>query len=551
MNPSVPSLTIDVVSEVVQEDGRNRASAVPDHLPAREFAQSSVVSSNFNRRTGALVSVAIAAIAGSSLVQVDTPPVQYEGKLQLLIEPGAKDGANQSAKTNTAGIATPSIDYDTQIRVLWSPKLLDPVVKQLQKQYPELNYDRLSQRLNISHSEGSRTLEIRYRDSDPQKTQVVLEQISRAYIQYSQECRTSTCRERQFVERQLRSLQQQVMQSQKNLQVFQQQTGLTDPNQLGQQLSARRNGLAQQQQDLGVQLTEVRTRYALLQKQLNPQVSEAAANQLLTQNLRYQQLFSQLRETTEQFATELGQPQPNHSILQSLSQRHKQLSVQAAQAVQQPLADRLAQATANPAAVDYRQVAQLETLREWVMTANQLQVLEINRQAIAEAEALLDRQINQWAVLARHHDELHLELTLATNRLDQYRTKQAELQTITQPTTAWKATASPQVEQATEDVTLVSPHLALSVSLACFALVVWVLTTQRNRSRAAIFSPQELQPVHAEQALLPTTPIPGSQPVWSSSQSRCLQLGVAVLLLKAAMYTDAVRVAPSYLHGDA
>jgi uncharacterized protein involved in exopolysaccharide biosynthesis len=97
-----------------------------------------------------------------------------------------------------------------QIQVLWSPKLLAPVVQQLQTQYTDLNYDTLAQKLDITHRDGDKTLEIRYQDPDPQKVQAVLEKVSHAYLQYSQQCRSNLCRELQFVEQRLPQIQKQV-----------------------------------------------------------------------------------------------------------------------------------------------------------------------------------------------------------------------------------------------------------------------------------------------------------------------------------------------------
>jgi uncharacterized protein involved in exopolysaccharide biosynthesis len=549
MNSSATPFTIDVVSEVVQENQRQQPiSPVPIGYSENESLQSVAFSRISHRKARIVTGAAMVVVAGVSLAQVDRPAAKYEGKLQLVVAPDAKE-TNQTPPAATQ--STPSIDYATQIRILWSPKVLAPVVEQLQKQYPDLNYERLSQNLDITHQSGSNTLEIRYQDSDPQKTQTVLERVSQAYIQYSQECRSSLCQKLQFVESQIPHLQKQADRVQKQLNSFQQKHGFTNSEQQGKQLSERRHRLLQQQQDVQIQLAEAEALHTLLQSQIASN-AEPLENPFLKQNSRYQALLKQFQATSSQISIELGRSKPNTSTLQSLQQQYQQQANQLAQAAQQPLIDRLAQATATEA-INHQEIDQLRTLMEWVQAAHQIQMLDTSRQAIGQAEASLNQQIQQWAVLARQHHKLQLDVQLATNNLNLYLTRQAEMRQFTKPSQPWRVTAPPQVESTAENgLLLPDAQWEFSLSLVlCFVLVLGAIALWRD--------PKSVNPTPglSESDVLPdsvwqpfsVTPLPASQPtpIWSN-QLQNVRVGVAVLLLKTAIYAEATRDAKSSLY---
>lgn len=463
----------------------------------------------FNRRTGALAGAAIATVAGTGLIRLADQPATYEGKFQLLVEPAGTIEPTAQTAAKRAAIAAPSIDYASQIQVLWSPKLLSPVVQQLQSQYADLTYETLSQKLDIAHRDGEKTLELTYQDTDPKKVQAVLENVSQAYLQYSQACRTSLCRELDFVEQRLPQLQQQVAVAKQNLQTLQQQHGTSEPMALGQQLSQRLTVLTQQRQDLQIRLTEVRTQVAILEKRIGE--NRAGQEQLgqdgkpveqaLSQNDRYQALLSQFQTIAEQLTVELTRPQPDSTTLQTLKRRYQQVSAQMTQAAQQPIAAQLAQAIADFQAnktTDYTAVTHQQTLLEGVTAATQVQALTISQQAIAQTEEQIKQQIKQWAALARHYDELNLELKFATDNLDLYETKRAELKQFVPAQTRWQLTEAPSTEQVSHGFTLSDPEHRLSLGLLLsFLLVVFVMSiaehttlTRSPRRRLSSLQPE-------------------------------------------------------------
>ena len=464
-------------------------------IPSNETIAAPIIApskqpSFFNRRTGALAGAAIATVAGTSLIRLADQPATFEGKFQLVVEPAVNPTALKTQASaadqasNPAMRAVASLDYATQREVLWSPKLLSPVVQKLQAQYADLTYETLSQKLDIAHRDGEASLEVTYQDPDSQKVQAVLQTVSQAYLQYSQECRSSLCRELTFVERRLPHLREQVSIAQQNLQQLQQQHGITEPTAMGQQLAQRSSVIIQQRQTLQIRLIEARTQLAIVQKRAAEQAGQPQSvdvEQAFYQNDRYQALLSQFRAIAAQLSVELTQPQPDATRLQHLKQLYQQVSWQMTEALQQPIMAQQAQALADfqgNKTSDYSQVIRQQTLLEWLTAANQVQMLAVSQQAIVQTEAQLTLQIKQWAGLSRQFDALNLELRFAKDNLNLYETKQAELRQVVQPKTGWQLAEAPMVEQAHQGFTLSDPEHRLSLGLLLsFLLVILVMST--------------------------------------------------------------------------
>lgn len=442
-----------------------------------------------------IASVAIAAVAGISLVPGEAAP-KYKGTFQLLVEssPASSPQKHPGKTAIPAPSAAPTIDYGTQIEVLWSPKLLSPVVEQLQAQYPDLNYEVLSRNLKITHPKGKKTLRVSYQDPDPKKVQAILEQVAQAYLKYSQTCKTKVCRELDFIESQLPQARKQVELSQKKLLVLQQQYGFSDLQALGRQLSERKTLLNQQQQELQIDLAESRTQFATLQKQLGLPANHALAEQVLNRHQPYQQALRQFQPIADQLSQELARPQTNTSTLQSLKQHYQHRALQLSQAAQQAVL------IALPGSSDPVQAA---TRQHWIDAANRMRILQISSDTIAQAEAKLASQVNQWALLARDYAEVQQELQSATTRVNQYLNRQVELQPGLKHQQPWQMATPLAISQipATQSWQL-NPQRDLSFAIAvCFVLVVWALTTSKLAKAAK--TSIRLQQLHVQSSQNP------------------------------------------------
>ena len=93
----------------------------------------------------AAVTIALSALAGTALVLTSKKiTLEYEGSFSLLVEPATVEGllskqldntvAADLAKINIEGISL--VDYETQIRILRSPKMMQPVIQELRACIP-------------------------------------------------------------------------------------------------------------------------------------------------------------------------------------------------------------------------------------------------------------------------------------------------------------------------------------------------------------------------------------------------------------------------------
>ncbi|NEO01815.1 MAG: protein tyrosine kinase, partial [Moorea sp. SIO3I7] len=136
------------------------------------------------RRFLVAAGVAITITASIFLWTSNQKPL-YEGKFRLSLEPltAQDDDENQSTP------AFETLAYKTQMLVLRSEKLITPVIEEINKRYGKTSYKSLvkNNHLRIKHIEGTSVLEVRYRDSDPQKVHFVLKQLADNYIKYSRQ----------------------------------------------------------------------------------------------------------------------------------------------------------------------------------------------------------------------------------------------------------------------------------------------------------------------------------------------------------------------------
>ncbi|MBD2000325.1 hypothetical protein H6G00_27610 [Leptolyngbya sp. FACHB-541] len=411
----------------------------PEPSPSKWFT------SDGQRRVVVVAGLAV-AVTSANLAQILSRAPEYEGKFQISVEPAIANRSPQAqALSNGYETAVPTIDYDTQIEVLRSAALLSPVVEQLQAQDIELDYDALSRNLHIAQLEAPGMLEITYRDADPETVQVVLNQVVDAYLNYGQQCQSGACKGLEFVDAQIPQVQQRVEDLRQQLQGFQQQHGLSDPDAQGQRLSAFSREIANQQATLQTTLPKIRSSQVMLQQQMGLPDS-AIAETLLNQSSSYQTLLDQLRTVELEIAQESTRFQVNAEKVESLQQEHRELQLQMRLEARQIA---LSYLSTNPTIALTESVempVSPEMALRWIETTQYLQVLEIRQQSLERAETLLVQQTEQWAALSRQHSQVEQELHTATSTLNQYLVKRQELEPqAAQQKIAWEVIAPPEL----------------------------------------------------------------------------------------------------------
>jgi uncharacterized protein involved in exopolysaccharide biosynthesis len=257
------------------------------------------------RRALVILGVAIAVTSGVGAWTYSQTP-KYEGSFQLLVEPVTAEN-KLSKLTQVPGVAQDlqesSLDYETQIKVLLSSERMAGIVEFLKKRYPDISYESMvvENRLNIIQLEKTKILEVRYRDTDPDKIKYVLFELAKVYLRYSLQERQSNLNQGiKFVEGQLPALRERVDKLQGQLQTFRQRYNILDPEEQAKQLAQQVTEIEEQKLDTRVKQNEASSLYAALQKQLGIPPQQAIATAALSEAPRYQDLLKEVTGSRNQ-----------------------------------------------------------------------------------------------------------------------------------------------------------------------------------------------------------------------------------------------------------
>ena len=423
------------------------------------------------RRLLVIAGVAIAVTSGIAAKVLKQAP-NYEGKFQLLV--GPVSGENKvdeltQALSKTADIRVEGPDYETQIQVLWSPQVMSPIVEKIQKRYPEIDYNTLRSKVGISRLAETKILEVRYQDSDPEKIQFILEQLAKGYVQYSEkEQRTSLSQGLKFVNQQTEALKNRVDQLQKLIQNLRQTYKIVDPETQGQLLTTRVGDVVKQQQETESQLGEAQKLYAELQTQLGElgvTPNQALASSALSEAPRYQQLLNQLSEVKSKLAKESARLREDDPHIQKLREEVQRLEPLVEQEAAKAIGDAASGVPDNAESLASPSSLRKELTQKLVDTKNQIQVLQVRRKEISNAQSKLDQQLKALPDIARQYTDLLQQLNVATESLKRFLAVQEKLQIEeSQRTPAWQKISGPQKPQAP-----ISPNVPRGLILAGIA----------------------------------------------------------------------------------
>lgn len=404
------------------------------------------------RRMILIAGVAIALSSGVAAKVLKEVP-KYEGKFQLLVEPPSRqdDKVKQlsQALDTSGGDKLQGVDYQTQIQVLKSPQVMSPILKKIQARYPDITEEAIQAKLTISRMAETKIIEVRYQDSDPDKIQFVLEQIVDAYVKYSAQEQQDTVKQGlTFVNNQTDVLQNRVNTLQQNLQDFRQKYNIIDPQTQGQLLTTRVGEIVKERQDTISQLSEAEKLYGELKNQLgelgvSPQ--QAVTASALSEAPRYQRSLDKLAEIENKIAVESGRFTEDSPTIKALREQQSKLKPLVEQEAAIAVGRVGSGVPKNAPSLASPSSLRLELTKKMVETANQKQVLQVRRNAIAQAEANLGQQLNNLAAVSRQYTDLQRELTVATESLNRFLAVRESLQIErAQKTQPWQQLNKPQ-----------------------------------------------------------------------------------------------------------
>ncbi|MBF2014358.1 MAG: polysaccharide biosynthesis tyrosine autokinase [Rivularia sp. T60_A2020_040] len=427
------------------------------------------------RRAALIASVAVIATTGAAYFS-STRTHSYEGKFQLLVEPlrnsesellvllsqTLQQDVNKITRDNTT-----ALDYQALLEVLKSPKIIEPVVEEIQAKYPGISYSKLvggansgkvptavkDGTLHISRlSQGeieSRIIEIRYKDSNPDQVLYVLDKVSQAYRKYSLEQEQTNLRQGiKFVEQQIPKLRLRVNTLQGQMQLFQQNYNLFNPELQGEQLLNRVDQLQATKIEASKKLAESKSLYDSLQKQLGMSQDNAIAASALSESPQYQEILKRVRDIEAEIATESVRLSDANPVMQSLRERRAKLIPLLKREAQLALGSNVSEELQNPQVGVYQNSVRRQLIQTMAETANQIQLLEASLKATDDALIGLNQQIKQYPVIAGRYANLQRELQVASDTLKQLLGKQEALRVdAAQQEVPWELIMPPRLPQ--------------------------------------------------------------------------------------------------------
>lgn len=373
------------------------------------------------RRVFLIAGMAVVVGVTASLKAMNSEPI-YQASFEILTKPITVETQVISSVPQTLSnkegqqASVKGVDA-TKLKVLKSPRILAPIAKKLQSEYPDIGYDQIASKLVVTPQPESEILAVGYQDKDPKKVKAVLELVSEAYLKYSLQERLADVQQGiDFVDTQLPQLQNRVQVIQDELQSFRQQYNLIDPDSQGKQLMDQMVKVGQQRFDTQAKLNEMRTLYQNLSQELAQQTDGAIASSVLSGNANYQKLLTQIRDIEAQAAKE-------SSVFQEISPKIQLLREQERNLL--PLLRR-------------------EGLRVQAELGGKIRELEAQNRFLVQTERDLNQRIKQLSSISRRYTDIQRELKIATDNLDQFLMKREALRIDAgQRKTPWQILTEP------------------------------------------------------------------------------------------------------------
>ncbi|HEY9880071.1 MAG TPA: polysaccharide biosynthesis tyrosine autokinase [Leptolyngbyaceae cyanobacterium] len=375
------------------------------------------------RRVFTFVGVTSLAVAGLTSWYLSRP-LSYQGSFELLVEPVTVVNKLDLGELPLSNQEQLGLDYNSQIRVLRSPTVVQPILQAIQERYPHVTYDDFLNKLTISRQAESKVLRVTYSDSDSEEIEFVMEQVAQGFIDYSVQDRQADLRRGlDFLDKQLDEKRQEVTSIETELRDFQKQYNLVDVEATSTSVTERLNTMLAQQENLQVELASLQTLYRDLENQVgfSPEVAVRISN--LSESPQYQTLLEQLRLVEQKIALESARFQVETPMIQALEDQRQQLLP----LLQEEAQRQLGALNLDPQDVGFQGQVSQTLVQQLVDTANQIQVIQTKGQAIDEVNAVLGQEIQRLADLGPSFQQIARRLAVAETSFNQLLASRQEL----------------------------------------------------------------------------------------------------------------------------
>jgi capsular exopolysaccharide synthesis family protein len=394
--------------------------------------------------------IALGVTAAATLLTFIQEP-KYKGTFQLLVEP-----VTENEEENPLSILSQNLeglDYETQIEVLRSPSVLNPIIAKLATKYPEIEYDEViklkKSPLEIEQVDETKILEVSFVDPDPEKIKYVINNLSEAYLIYSlEEKRAKVKQGIDFVDSQLPNLRARVDEMQGQVQRFRQKYNLLDPEQQASLLAQKHTDFEQKSFENQTHISETKSLVTILQGQLGLQPEQAIASSYLSESPRYQNLLNELQAVEVELAKESARLAPANPTILALQDKKAQLLPLLQKEAGTVLGNNLSGGIKDNPTASSPSELRLELSKQYIQAANEIQILQIRDKALQGAISQLEKLTEQMPVIARQYTDLQRELIVATESLNRFLAAQETLQLEgAQQALPWQIIAAPKIDE--------------------------------------------------------------------------------------------------------
>ncbi len=409
-----------------------------------------------------ITALTVVAIAAKSVMEKPTyeasfelltPPVTLETEIISAIDPEAL-----SSRSETVGVGV--LD-ETKLNILTSPRVMNPIVEELQKTYPNISYEEVRNGLKFTPNDQGKTLGVKYKSGSSGKVVDVLDTVSKAYLRYSLEDRQSDIiRGVDFVNEQLPAVRERVTELESELESLRRDANLIDPILQGEQLSAQLTSFTSDQLELGMLIEQAVRLYEDLGQELAR--GELASASALTENPRYQSLLDQLLEVDSQLANDLAMYQKDTPMIAATLERRENI----------------------------RPLLEMEGLRVKEQVRSTIRELNTRNLALTRSIETLNQQIKELSSVTREYNTIQRELDIAATKLNEFLTKREALRIdAAQRQTPWELLIPPNAPETSQ--THIGRNLLLGGILGLFLGSTIAITVDKLSNK--IYSVKELK----------------------------------------------------------
>ena len=368
----------------------------------------------------------------TAIVTLITKPT-YESKIQLLVEPNhlekeTLEGENQKTQTDKE-------DYATQLILMQSSQFAEKAANLLRSEYPTIEGKDIEAHFNLfqveEHNTNTRIFEAVYSDSDPIKTQKVLEAMQKAYQDYNLEQNNLRLTQGlDFINKELPVVYEKFIQAEGALKEFREREHIIDPEKQAAAITEELNSFKQEQLAIRAQYQDTQARYTDLQQQLALSPHDALISSHLSESSRYQALLNELQNTELTLAkNRLTYTDASPNVQKLLEQRQSHLAL-LQEEMGRVLGNVLGQLNlTEEELLEQGQLGdtELALVAKLIETHTELVGLQAREQSLAETEQKLRAELDRFPSLIAEYDRLQPEAEIERETIKQLLEARQEL----------------------------------------------------------------------------------------------------------------------------